>query len=165
MHKKLITIAQIIFVIGIIFSVIYIFSNRRYTPSVIRSSNKLYDPSGTMQEYQQELWNMDYFNNGKEQGYLDARCNSWLCSYNIDERKWRGTIANPIIALKINGHRLTKEDKMYYNSGYIKSYTEICSRYRSDCEARIQKMRSDYKNYFNASLYDVDKNNHFILVQ
>ena len=164
-RQKSILISGIVAVIMLILSGIYLIFNWQYMPEPVRSSNKLWDPNGTMGDRQKELQNVGYFNNGKEQGYLDARCNSWLCSYSVNETKWRGTVANPVTRLKINGDSLTKENKMYYNSGYIKSYAEICSRYRADCEARIQNMKTDYQKYFDASLYDIDKNNNFILVK
>lgn len=164
MHKKFVLFGQIFFVVALIFSGVYYYFNQQYTPSVSRSSIKLYDPNGTMPERQQELQNVGYLINGQEQGRLDGRCNSWLCAYNLNQRRSRGMVINPIRSLKINGHHLTKNNQMYYNSGYILGYSETCPKYRIDCEERIQTMKNSYQKYFNAPLYNVDKNDNILEV-
>lgn len=153
--------------IGALLSIIYVSANYKFMFLEDRTASRL---AGGIQnesdeKRQVELINSSYLINGYEQGSLDAQCTNWLCAVNLQwngPARWlrgsitmRGNIIMPFNSLVINRRGLTIEEKSYYNSGYIKGYKEMCSKYRSDCAEKIKKMIADYNKYYEAPLYDV----------
>lgn len=157
MTKK--TAVTIFFTISLLFSGVYLIFNAPYDVSY-PSSKRLYDPENKYPEKQKELQNQSYFFNGREQGALDAKCTSWICAYDLFPSKGtsgyrRGSIISPFQGLRILSHKLNTDERSYYNSGYIKGYAEVCPKYHSDCEVKINKMQADFLKYFNKPAFDV----------
>lgn len=149
-------ILVIIAIFCVLYGVYYAY-NYKFTITGVRSSMKLYDPNNEKPEQQELYRNKGYFQNGFEQGSVDAMCNSWICVFNLEEGVMRGSVTRPAHSIKINGHRLSLESKKYYNSGYIKGYDGVCKKYRGDCEVKSSKMLEDYKKYYGDNVIEVNE--------
>lgn len=166
-NKKPWIVGGIVLAVIVVLNLGYYITNTKYTPSVVRSSIRLWNSQENEETKQQQIEynNAFYLQNGYEQGTLDAQCASWACSFNLDIGIMRGKIISPYKRLKINGHSLTETEKTYYNSGYIKGYKQVCSKYRNDCDSKINQMMTDYTNYYKAPLFDANSENHLTLAR
>jgi hypothetical protein len=147
----------------IVAGLVYFIFNIQFIYTPIRSFNKLFIEKQTEETRKQqgELNKASYFEFGFDDGARDAGCNLWICSYDFNNSKSRGSIKK---INKINGVILNQEYNAFYNSGYIKGYQQACPRYRADCENKVTKMKIDFYRYGSMPLYDI-KDNHIVLAR